>query len=622
MTNSQKYSREDFIACSWSYDVSTDEHYGYSSVMQNFQKCANEKKELGCETQAQILELLGRASSMMLSPRSINNPFSPIFQDFQAGRRSALPDDFTLNELDFFESILDDINDAWVKARLADLLWLCKQPKNPAHAKVAIESYLAHPIESETWRRDVDDCWERASRLAMQIKEYDKLEEIKSQLFGAFSMEFPGGIFMPLWLASLLDKLQIDHDYREDIAKRLLQLGGDLKSNRDFGAARSYFELAAKKFQQSENMDDWLDSLISIAESFEDEADSKSSDSNMVANSFYENAIQAYRRIPSKHRETYGANEKMQAIREKITDTGRASLDEMGLITSPGIDISEMAEASIAHVSEKSTVQEALIYFTGLYSGPEYQKLAESARECMQNSPLSSIIGSSHMSSEGRVVAKTPPANLGAGEDDPANQAVLHRQIQQHFSMEIQLVAKGQILPALRQLLKEHRVTRDVLEEICHHSPLVPEDRVQLLSYALWLGFEHEFGTAIHLICPQLEHVVRVQLKQAGAHTSNIDRDGIENENGLSTLMELPEIQEVFEENTVFEIKSVFTEALGFNLRNEVAHGLLNDNTSYSISTIYAWWMILRILIVSIINGNAPKDTSQPTDDLGEPLDA
>lgn len=618
MTDSLPYTRETFVACGWVYDTSDGEHYGYSSVMQSLQKCANEKKDVGHESQAFILELLACASSMMLSPSSINEPFSPRFQDFQAGRRSSLPEDFTSEELNFFESILDDISDAWLKARLADLLWLCKRPRNPVHARVAIESYVLNPIDSETWRRDIDDCWERAARIAQQIRDFNKLEEIKSQLFASFSIEHPGCTFMPLWLASLMDRLRIDRDYRNDIAPRLFQLGSELKNSGDFNAARSYFELAAKKYQQIEDDNGRLDSLIAIAECFEKEADSRASGSNMVANSFYENSIQAYRRIPAKFRNAYGVDEKIQSIREKIAVTGKASLDELRLVQTPDIDISEMVKMSRNHVSKKSSLQEALMCFAGLNDGPDYQRLADDVKECMQKSPLSSIIGSTHYCRDGRVVAKTPPANLLAGEEDPANQAVLHRQIHQHFEMETQLVVKSQILPALRQILMEHRVTKSFLEAFCRHSPIVPKDRLHLFSFALWLGFEYDFGNAIHLLCPQIEHIVRVQLKKVGAHTSNLDPYGIETECGLSTLMDLPEISEVFGENQIFELKSVFTEALGFNLRNEVAHGLLNDDNSSSISAIYAWWMMLRLVVDSILNGNLSNETKQSIDENSE----
>jgi tetratricopeptide (TPR) repeat protein len=405
---------------------------------------------------------------------------------------------------------------------------------------------------------------------------------------------------MTLWVADLLDQLKIDRDFKEDIASSLFEIALELKHDGDFHSARSYFELAAKKYQQCSEEQGWLDAHIAIADCFELEGDSRSAGSNMVANSFYENAIQAYRRIPNKNRVNYDVESRISAIRHKINDSGRASLDEMALIETPGVDVSEIAKSSMAHVAGKSSPEEALMYLSGLFAGPKYQELASSAKEIMQESIFSSLAGSSHMSSDGRVIAKTPPMNLGAGEDDPANQAALHRQIQQQFSIEIQLVVEGQILPALRQLLMEHRFTKELMVAACHHSPIVPKNREELLGYALWLGFEHEFGTAIHLLCPQTENIVRSQLKEAGAHTSNIDREGIENENGLSTLMEMQEAIDLFGEDLTFEIKSVFTDALGFNLRNEVAHGLVDDNTSSSIQTVYAWWMILRLVIRSL----------------------
>ncbi len=616
MANSnEQYTREYFTACEWIYDVSPEDHYGYSTVMRSLEIAAKVKSELGCEEQSRILNLLSRAASMVLSPDSLNEPFKPIFQDFQAGRRSTLPEDFTEVELGFFEEILNDVTEPLLKARLADLLWLCNKPKDPNHARLAIESYISHDINPESWHRDVNDCWERAARLCMQLRDSDKLDNIKSRMFSIFELEHLSSKFMSLWLADLMDKLNIDSNLKEDIATKLFKCGNELLDAGDFNSARSYFELASKKYHQSDDEESWLQSLVSLADCFEREADSRASASNMVANSFYENAIQSYRRIPTKHRDNYSVSNKISEIKKKIVVTGKASLDEMGVIKTPGVDISGTIEASISHVSGKHSLEEALMYYTGLYSGPSYCKLKSSATENMKNSIVSSLFGSTQMSRDGRVVAKTPSMNLNAGEDDAANRAVLNQQIQQHFGIEIQLVVEGNIIPALRQLLMEHRISKEFLVTLCRHSPIVPQEREHLLGYALWLGFEHDFGNSIHLLCPQVEHIVRIQLKKAGAHTSNIDKEGIENESGLSTLMELPEAVKVFGEDLCFELMSVFTDSLGFNLRNEVAHGLLDDNSSSSLSTVYAWWLVLRLVVRSLVGENIQKSEAEPDDE-------
>lgn len=614
MANKQ-YTRDNFVACDWCYDVLPENHYGYSSVMQCLEKSSKEKLESGQEEQSKILNLLSRSASMRLAPNSLNNPFKPYLQDHQAGRRSPLPEDFTVEELTFFEEILDDVTEPWLKARLADLLWLCKTPKNPNHAKIAIESYISHDIDPDTWNRDVNDCWERAARLCMQLGISDKLDAIKNQLFTAFGLEHPSSKFMTLWLAGLMDKLKIDSDLKEDIASILFKIGNELVEAGDFNSARSYFELSAKKYNQSGDEKSWLDSLVFLADCFEREADLTASDSNMVANSFYGNAIQAYREIPTKHREDYSISHKINEIRKKISVSGKASLDEMSMVKIPGVGILDTIKASSVYVSGKQSPKEALMYFTGLYTGPKYSNLQSSAKENMQYHSIICQFGSTLMSSDGRVVSKTPSMNLNASEDDPANQAVLNRQIQQQFRIETQLVVEGRILPALRQLLMEHRVSKELLEGLCHDSPIVPQDRKYLLGYALWLGFEHDFRNAIHLLCPQVEHIVRIQLKEAGVHTSNINREDIENENGLNTLMELPEAMQIFGEDLCFELKSLFTDSLGSNLRNEVAHGLLNDNSSSSISIIYAWWMILRLVVRPLIGANDSKRETESDDE-------
>lgn len=597
-----------FFECNWICDLSHGDHHGYPSISSSLRKCSEEMLAQGNEERSRALSVLANAASMMLAANSINEPFRAYFQDFQAGRRSAIPEDFTGEELAFFEGILDGVDDLWLKARLADLLWLVSKPKNPEHAKAAIDSYVSHDIDDETWNSGVDDCLERAARLSMQIRDYDRLNGIKNKLFSAFFSDYPKSKFMMLWIGKLLDKLNIDSEIRENIAVSLQEKANNLTRVEDFHSARSYFELASKKFKQCLNEKKFIESLISIADCFEAEADSRSEGSSMVANSFYENSVQALRRIPTKHRDSYGIDSKIEIVRTKISVTGSDSLNEMVKVSTPKIDISDMVKQSIEHVAGKPGLEEALIYFTGLFSGPNYKNLSDSAKITMEESLIGRLFGSSHMSRDGRVIAKTPAMNLNLGADDPANQAALYKQIQQHFSIEVQLVVEGQILPALRQLLMEHRFTKEFIVAICQFSPIVPQSRETLLGHALWLGFEYEFGAAIHLLCPQLENIVRSQLKKVGAHTSNIDKFGIENENGLSTLMEMPETLSLFGENLTFEIKGVFTEALGFNLRNEVAHGLLDDSCSSSMHAIYAWWMTLRLVVNSILGRGFKSD--------------
>ncbi|CDM91174.1 protein of unknown function [Xenorhabdus bovienii] len=49
--------------------------------------------------------------------------------------RSAIPNDFTSEQWAFFEEIINDVNEPWLKVRLADLLWLHKKTEKSSTHK-------------------------------------------------------------------------------------------------------------------------------------------------------------------------------------------------------------------------------------------------------------------------------------------------------------------------------------------------------------------------------------------------------------------------------------------------------------------------------------------------------
>lgn len=88
--------------------------------------------------------------------------------------------------------------------------------------------------------------------------------------------------------------------------------------------------------------------------------------------------------------------------------------------------------------------------------------------------------------------------------------------------------------------------------------------------------------------------MVEAEIGAARLKTSNTDLEGIENENGLSTLLDVDGVDAVFGGDIVFEMKALFCSAFGPNLRNAFAHGLMDDDDFYSADAVYAWWFMLR----------------------------
>lgn len=563
-----------------------------------------ESKQVAEEGKAELSEILGFLSSicsMMLSPESTNEPYKPfaVFHD----RRSLIPEDITPDQLEFMEEIFPFIGQSWLKARVGDLLWLLGKPKNPAHARDVIDAYINQEINPNSWLHGVDKGYERAMRLALQLKDVDRQNEIQRVLLEAFDQEHGVNDHLNLSIARLLNRVGKDKANQNKIADRIITLGESVKNSGQYHECMPHFEHAAKLKKILGKTEDEVGCYIHIAEAYEllaQERLSSENPSNLAANTFYNDAIQAYRSVPTQHREQYSVDEKIVQLMKKLAETGRASLDEMTLISTGDIDISELVEQARSHVAGRESLGVAIRCFVGLSRPDPLAQIKTVAENIMKESLLSTIFGSTQMAADGRVVAKTP----GADFSDQDNEAALHHKMVEHFKMGVQLTVQGKILPALEVLLSEQTVAKQAIAGVCAYSKLVAEDRISLMTEALWLGFEWDFSTAIYLLCPQFEHIVRTKLKALGVKTSNLDSNGIEQENGLSSLFDLAETKTIFGEDLFFELKSIFTDSLGYNLRNEVAHGLLDDNSSRSSASIYAWWLILRIIVLSIYDQN------------------
>src|SRR3989344_1682737 len=205
------------------------------------------------------------------------------------------------------------------------------------------------------------------------------------------------------------------------------------------------------------------------------------------------------------------------------------------------------------------------------------------------------MFSSQKLATDGRVVAESPAASDLSAEDDEVTDAVWSKMIQDHV-LRVRFGVQSAIAPALRQFARERLISTHDLVNIVGQSGAVPSERIGLMAKGLKAGFEGDFIVALHLLVPQIENFVRTHLKLKGAKTLTTEADSLQMEAGLSTLVALPEMDEVFGEDLAFEIRALFCEGFGPKLRNELAHGLLDAHAMQSAESIYAWWVIFRIV--------------------------
>lgn len=423
--------------------------------------------------------------------------------------------------------------------------------------------------------------------------------------------------FLALWLTQLLAETNLWRERIGGIAQKLAAMARSFEGDGNLHRARMYAEASIRWFGRADKQEKAFEMTAFLAETWAREAMEKATanvQSNAMAASFYELAIQIYRGIPRKQRGTLGVENRLNELHRLMSEAGESSISEMGRVYSEGVNISELIQRSINEVSGKELL-EALRAFTSM-SVPSIAQRRERAEKMLRDTPLRGLFASSHIHSDGRVVAKVAGANFDE-PDSAEHQSAVWAEMLTHYKIEVQVAVQGVILPGFEVLVLERRMTEDVFVELAYRSPVVPRGRELLFAKGIVSGFERDFATALHLLVPQVENLVRWHLKAAGIRTTTLDAGGIETENGLSSLMDIPETTRVFGEELSFELKAVFCDSLGANLRNELAHGLLDFEDCLSIWSIYAWWLVLRLLLMSFWNSQrrdpAPQTPNAPS---------
>ncbi len=589
----------DFQNSRWKDVVEACDEKHYSSLWQAFSSAAKRASAEGDEAEAKVLTLFADACSMMLSPSSPNEPFRPIA--VFGNRRTAIPDDFSPADIQFFAEVAELADEPLIRARLADLVWLLGKPRDHKFALMAIDAYRQLPLDAVTWSRDGEMCWERAARLSLLLGRAagDRLKEIRERLFCALERSSADDGFFPLRLADVLSEAKLTRTQQEQIAAKLAEAAARFEERGRLYEAQSYFQKAADLYRRIDDEHRFAELTLKLAQTLEKEALEKQTTDEPSYGTvvrLLEQAIHACRRIPRKLRPALEADGYIEQLERQKQEAAARLVEEPGIAVSTPLDVSDLARVSRAAIGGKE-LPDALEALATFGTAGGFDNLRLQAAELIREFPLRHLFGESVVSEDGRVVAKRPSALSGEEGNHGYQQALWVEMIRQ-YELTTSVVVCGEIVPALAVLLLEHRLREQDLIAIAAQSPLVPDGRERIVGKGLFAGFEKDFIVATHLLVPQMEHIIRSYLKRCGVVTTVMDEQGVEKERGLSALLELEETEGILGKDLLFELKALFTDPFGPNLRNEVAHGLVNQEAACSVFAVYAWWFVFRLVFL------------------------
>lgn len=561
----------------------------YLSMYSFFANKQKDYNERGKFFLADAATALASITHMALDAESKNAPIVALVTLKE--RRSVSPEDLKTEQRDFLKKLYPQLTTGLLKSRIGEIALMLDTPRRWDLVDEIIDGYLTEPLADNTWYTRQQKLWTRVLSLARQFRKEPPVRRIESQIQDYIDEHTPENPGISISLYFFVHEQNLLNSNANRNAAGIMAFGAYEKSKSNFSLAERLFFLANDYYKRQRSQSEQLNAIFESAECLFLDAENRSQLSdqgNLIATGLYENALQRYRLIPTAHRGLTGADVRIEECLKRVRTHGQLSLEEMQPFQLPSTDLTELANFSVDHVRDKGDIFKASLYFVGLC--PITAKSVQYQDDEKEQFRISDLFGTVFLSGDGRAISRT-----GATDGE----RTLVRQMQS-FDFSLKIAVAGEIMPALNQLLQEYNFVMPFFEELCHYSPLIPDDRVQLTARGLYLGFEYRFSESIHLISPQVEFLVRNLLKGANMRTSVIDEAGIENEVGLSSLLDKPETKNLLGDDLHFNLVSLFTNPLGANIRNYVAHGLLNDYSSQSDAVVYAWWLYFRIIVMSV----------------------
>ncbi len=598
---------ENLMSCGWENVLRGLKRQGYMAMERGFRNAAAVAIEEGRTTDGRALRLLAELCSMMLSVSDSHVPFGPEW--VIEGRRSRIPDDLLPAEAASLAEFVPLVEDPWLKGRLAHVVWIASQPRDVRFALMTIDCYRSLPLTVSGWLHGGHAAWAQAIMLSKSLRGAvgNRLRAIEGALVETALSSELGQDVPILAIARLLRRHQLGESSAGKIACLLAKCAREIAADVEHTNAAAYFEQAGEWYSVADDRTAQIEMVAAEAESYVAEGQQRlqsEQPSALAAASWFNDAVNAYRKVPSAERSRFGIDERIHELRTLLSETRRESMKEFKTLET-STDVSE-AVTQIQDGLRGRELPESLKRFAALVVPPPYQQVVDEAKAIGEQTVFTKLVGVSHMSSDGRVVGHRDPSRP---DHTGLEEKGLEDDTFQHFQQTLGFIGACVIEPARRVIAEEHQPTERYFAELAAVSPLVPAGREVLFGKGLLAGFVGDYVTGAHLLIPQFEHLIRCAIASTGGTTTNLYATGVEHHKNLDALLGLPEAEAAFGKDLLETLKAILCDPNGEGFRNQIFHGLLDDVDFPWDRAAFLWGLALSLAVrLMVVEGHSIPD--------------
>jgi lysyl-tRNA synthetase class 1 len=491
-----------------------------------------------------------------------------------------------------------------MRARYADLVWdfgreLGEKKRDYQCAVIAIESYLEaakkrlypNPIEGVRWIV-------RALHIALSINSPERASSAADAIFSLVDSDQDLG-HIGVWIAPFdyfydekgvltpAQSARVVSDL-EDILKRVTVPDPDKKEFDPFAAQAAAERLA--QYYRSQGAKPEVERVVkSYGGAFEFLSKEAAP---MMAMAWLQPVIERYEQ----------ENLKADAERAQnlVAEKGKNISSDLKTYSVKVELDSERVEEEIKSLVEGDDLDKAIMRVAAHFV-PKTAFAKQLVEEQKKGAPLLSMIKSVIVSADGQ-----PEAIIDPNDEE----AKLHQQINQYMGF-MQMLLRA----SLQRLFDKFSISTDNITSFIYQSPIFLESRRSLIEAGVQAYFDGDFVKALHVLVPQVEDTLRSMTAKAGIpiHKTVSGASGITEVKSMNGILKEERVRSMLTEDIWRYLSVLYIDRRGLNLRNNIAHGLMNPA---AFNQLVCDRVIHSLLILGMMRPTppAPPATPSPTE--------
>lgn len=259
----------------------------------------------------------------------------------------------------------------------------------------------------------------------------------------------------------------------------------------------------------------------------------------------------------------FGYKEESYKILSEIRERGKSVVEDMQCI-SDTIQIPKEKIDKYLEVLLKGSLEESINRIVGHYI-PSQSEIVDCLREEVKEFPLQNLFGKKVVDEDGRVIC-----NIGSIDEDLVGNIIF--KMSQNMKM-----GEFFISICLDKLVEKYEVSSGKIIQLLKQTPIIIEKREKIISVGIDAYLNKDYITSINILIPQIEYMFRNIIELQGGNVLKVNRQGMYQLITFDEVLRDKYLVDIFSEDTMLYLRVLFTDSRGWNIRNNICHGLITE---------------------------------------------